>query len=91
MHYQTKPTIRASEIRSLYLAECSAVTFWRLRVSDETFPQSFKLGGTNFWDRQEVQIWYENIKSTQTDRTECSRRPDLIHKTRQTQNGGQDA
>jgi len=60
-----KKTIRAAEIRALYLAECSPVTFWRLRASDISFPKPFKLGGTNYWDREEVQVWYEKTKEQQ--------------------------
>ena len=63
MHTSIKPTIRATEIRSLYLAECSPVTFWRLRAADTSFPKSFKLGGTKYWDRKDIEDWYEKSRN----------------------------
>lgn len=54
----TKQTLRASEIRRMYFANCSPATFWRFRQKDKSFPSPFKLGGSLFWDTSEVAAWY---------------------------------
>jgi len=56
-------TIDANEIRTKYLNDCSVTTFWRLRKRPGAFPSSIKIGGLIFWDRAEVEAWYEQVKT----------------------------
>ena len=56
-------TIDAKEVRSKYLNNCSATTFWRLRNRPGAFPNSIKIGGLVFWDRAEVEAWYDQVKA----------------------------
>ena len=91
MNQQAKQTIRASEIRRLYLADCSAVTFWRLRRADLSFPQAFKLGGTNYWDREEVRTWYNNTRKTHLQNNQFLNNIDFSNTHLQTNGGVQNA
>ena len=64
MKQSNKISITGQEIRSNYLANCSATTFWRMRKRDTSFPKPIKLGGLLLWDRKEIENWYDQIKST---------------------------
>ena len=57
-------SIDAKEIRTKYLNNCSVTTFWRLRKRIDTFPKAIRVGGLVFWDRAEIEIWYNQIKIT---------------------------
>lgn len=55
----TKHTIKARELRQVYLGDCSSVTLWRLRKKDSSFPKPIKVGGLLLWDRETVERWYQ--------------------------------
>ena len=59
MNDVAKQTIKARELRKVYLGDCSSVTLWRLRKKDISFPRPLKLGGLLLWDRDEVECWYQ--------------------------------
>ena len=64
MKQSNKISMTSQEIRSIYLANCSATTFWRVRKRYTSFPKPIKLGGLLLWDRQEIENWYDQIKTT---------------------------
>lgn len=56
-------SITGPEIRSIFLGNCSATTFWRIRKRYTSFPKPIKIGGLVIWNKEEVTTWYINQKA----------------------------
>jgi len=61
-----KQSLNSEDVCFEFLGGCNKSTLWRLRQKDATFPKPFDFGGRPFWNRADMQAWYDTKRKPQT-------------------------